>query len=338
MRSKLSMATQKELIEELRKRYMTANRKTKSRIIDEFAELSGFHRKHVIRLLNAKCAGQISEHRGSQRIYDEAVKEALTILWETSDRMCGKRLKAILPMFIESMEHHVHLDLDETVRAKLIGISPATIDRLLFPVRTGSKERKKKKRRQRAAAKQIAIRTFADWNSPPPGFFEMDFVAHHGGSRAGSFVYTLVLTDIATAWTVCIPLLYREQTLFRKALDILRNEMPMQLRGIDTDNDGAFINETLVDYYLDNSIEFARSRPYRKNDQAWIEQKNGAVILRMVGHGRFQGVHAVQSLADLYQVGILHLNFFEPSFKLIPKIRQGSKTIKKYDTPMTPCD
>lgn len=332
------MATQKELIEALRKRYTSANRKMKSRIIDEFEELSGFHRKHVIRLMNEKGNMQVSKPKDSKRIYDDAVKEALTILWETSDRMCGKRLKAILPLLIESMERHGHLNLDETVKEKLIDISPSTIDRMLIPVRTKSKGKQRKKRRQRAAAKQIEIRTFADWNNPPPGFFEVDFVAHHGGSMAGSFVHTLVLTDIATAWTVCIPLLYREQTLVRKALDILRMEMPMQLRGIDTDNDGAFINETLVDYCFDNGIEFTRSRPYRKNDQAWIEQKNGAVIRRMVGHARFQGVNAVQALTDLYQVGIAHVNFFEPSFKLISKIRQGSKTIKKYDTPMTPCD
>ncbi len=332
------MATRQELLDALRKRYKSASRKTKIKIIDEFEELSGFHRKHVIRLMNEKEDGQISSPIKSKRIYDEAVKEALTILWETSDRMCGKRLQAILPVLIESMERHGHLALDETVRKKLFDISPSTIDRILSPVRTKSKEKQRKKRKQRDAAKKIAIRTFADWNSPPPGFFEMDFVAHHGGSMAGSFVHTLVLTDIATTWTVCIPLLYREQTLVRKALDILQMEMPMPLLGIDTDNDGAFINETLINYCSDNGIEFTRSRPYRKNDQAWIEQKNGSVVRRLVGHARFQGMHAAQTLAKLYRAGLQHVNFFEPSFKLISKRREGSKTIKKYDSPTTPCD
>jgi hypothetical protein len=182
------------------------------------------------------------------------------------------------------------------------------------------------------------VRTFSDWGDPPPGFVEADLVAHSGPSASGAFVQTLVLTDIATGWTECAPLLLREQTLLVGVLGELRSLLPFPLLGLDTDNDTVFMNETLRDYCRDAGIELTRCRPYRKNDQAHIEQKNGAIVRRMVGYRRLEGVAAAKELARLYATVRLFVNVFQPSFKLADKERDGARVRKRYHAPRTPCD
>jgi hypothetical protein len=217
----------------------------------------------------------------------------LILLWEASDRVCGKRLKALLPVLIAAMERHGRLELDPVVRTAVTAMSAATIDRALAPCREASGRR----RRWPSAGvpsirREIPVRTFADWRDPPPGFVEADLVVHSGPSMRGSYVHTLVLTDIASGWTECGALLVREQHLLREVLDKLKAAMPFALAGIDTDNDSVFINETVKAYCEANRIEFTRSRPYRKNDQAYVEQKNGAVVRRLVGYRRLAGLPA----------------------------------------------
>ena len=172
---------------------------------------------------------------------------------------------------------------------------------------------------------------------PAPGFVEADLVAHCGGTLSGSFVWSLVLTDIASGWTECVPLLVREARLVVDALDHLRGALPFPLRGIDTDNGSEFVNEVLVAFCREQGIELTRSRPYRKNDQAWVEQKNGAVVRRMVGYGRLEGVPAAEALARLYSAARLFVNVFQPSFKLAEKTRHGGRVRKRYPAPETPC-
>ena len=182
------------------------------------------------------------------------------------------------------------------------------------------------------------MRTSGDWGDPSPGFFEADFVAHCGGSMAGRFLHTFVLTDIASGWTEGLPMLVRQQDLVVEALKAFRERLPVPLLGFDTDNDSAFINETVIDFCKDEGIEFTRSRPYRKNDQAWVEQKNGAIVRRMVGYGRLQGIAVARQLGRLLEGARLYVNFFQPSFKLREKKRVGAKVIKRYHPPATPCD
>jgi hypothetical protein len=344
MGRKISAPTMVELLEALRCRYRDSTKKDKARILDEFVALTGYHRKHAIRVLGHRSSGksklQICPSNGishSRRIYDEAVKQALIVVWEASDRICGKRLKAIIPDLVDAMERHGHLDLDSDVRKRLLSASAATIDRLLAPVRSHSPSRRKRRRRSKVS-KRVPVRTFADWNEPIPGFFEIDFVVHCGGSMADSFIHTLVATDICSGWTECVPLLVREQSLVVEALDALCRQVPLPVLGIDSDNDGAFINDSLLEYCEKHQIEFTRSRAYRKNDQAWVEQKNGAVVRRMVGYERFSGVVAGQALANLYQNVRLYVNYFQPSFKLRGKVRNGAKVTRSYDPPATPCE
>jgi hypothetical protein len=256
------------------------------------------------------------------------------VLWEAAVRICGKRLKAILPVLIEAMERHGHLQLDAEVRSQLMKISPATIDRMLSNVRDKGKRRRSGI--PSALRKAIPVRTFADWKDPVPGNMEADFVCHCGEAMRGSFVHTLVLTDISTGWTECIALAAREQDLVTEALDRVRTRLPFPLVGFDSDNDSAFVNDTVLEYCREHGIEFTRSRPYRKNDQAWVEQKNGAIVRRLVGYKRFEGLGMTEVIAKLYEHSRLYVNFLQPSFKLQSKVRQGARIRKKYDTPTTP--
>jgi hypothetical protein len=338
MDHKLSKAARGEFLEVVRQHYRAASREQKSRILDEVVALTGCHRKHAVRLLTvAACGPSAPSPRTDRRVYDEAVREALIVIWEAADRICGKRLKAVLPSLVEALERHGHLRLDAAVRSRLFAASAATLDRLLAPVRGVARGRKKRKLAKRSS-QQVPIRTFTDWKDPVPGYLEIDFVAHGGSSMEGSFLWSLVATDVCSGWTEAVAVLAREQSLVVEGLEVMRRQFPVPILGIDSDNDSAFVNDTLVDYCQKQKIEFTRSRAYRKNDQAWIEQKNGAVIRRLVGYERYAGIVAGQVLAQLYQAMRLYVNFFQPSFQLRSKERQGAKVKKKYHPPTTPCE
>ncbi len=263
--------------------------------------------------------------------------QALAVLWEAADRICGKRLRVLLPVLIEAMERHGHLQLDPVVRSRLLDISAATIDRLLRPEREATGRMRRRRWGTGSAVRQsVPVRTFADWGDPPPGYFECDLVEHCGGVKnGGNFVHTLTLTDIHSGWTECVALVVREQSLVVEGISAVAKCLPFALRGLDTDNDSAFMNETLQGCQR-NNIEWTRSRAYRKNDQAWVEQKNGAVVRRLAGYGRLSGLAAAPVLQRLYESARLYVNFFQPSFKLASKQRDGALVRKRYHPPLAP--
>jgi integrase-like protein len=338
MEKTLTREAKAQLASSLRRRYQAASSRSKKQILGEFVEVSGYHPKYAIHLLNA-AEPSAPARRGRVRptIYDDAAKQALIVLWEASDRVCGKRLKPLLRILLPALERHGHLNLDDLIRTKVLAMSPATIDRLLRAPRNATRTRKLR-RVTPEIRRRIAVRTFADWNEPPPGSMEMDLVAHCGDMNRGSYVHSLVLTDIASGWTECAPLVVRESTLLVEALERVRQGLPFPLRALDVDNGSEFVNETMIQYCLRNGIELTRSRPYRKNDQAWIEQKNGAIVRKLLGYRRFEGIAAAQVLSRLYGASRLFVNFFQPSFKLAEKHRQGAQVTKRYHPPETPCE
>ena len=329
------MSTRAELLGAIRERYRAAPVPEKRRILDEFVAVAGYHRKHAIRLLGQCREARPRKPRG--RRYGDLIREVLIVLWESSDRVCSKRLKPLIPVLVPALERHGKLELDDAARGCLMTVSPATIDRLLSEVRIAAAGGRRRRAGSSSAIRRaVPVRTFADWKDPPPGFVEVDLVAHGGTSVSGSFVQTVVLTDIATGWTECIPILVREGALVIEAIDQARTLFPFPLRGVDFDNDSAFMNETVVLWCQDNGLEVTRARAYRKNDQAWVEQKNGAIVRRLVGYGRFEGVQSVQALARLYAAARLHTNLVLPSFKLKTKTRIGARVIKRYHDPVSP--
>jgi len=333
---KISMATRDALLAATGERYRSGSRVARGRILDEFTAITGLHRKHAARLLRGARGVDRSRPRPERRVYNDVMDNALVVLWEASDRICSKRLRVMLPVLVEAMERHGHVTLEPTIRSGVLAMSAATIDRRLEPFREGAKRRRRAP--PSAAIKAaVPIRTFTDWDNPAPGFFEADLVAHSGPSAHGRFIQTLTLTDIASGWTETAPLLFREQGLLTQVLSVMQRSLPMPLLGLDTDNDTVFMNETIQGWCAARGITLTRSRPYRKNDQAWVEQKNGAVVRKMVGYRRYEGHDAATILGELYAVSRLFVNIFQPSFKLIEKTREGAKVTKRYHGPTTPC-
>ena len=215
-------------------------------MLDEFAALTGHHRKHAMRLLRAGVSNGGSSPRPERRVYDQATREALIVVWEASDRICGKRLRPLVPVLVAAMERHGHLQLAPGVLAGLLTMSAATMDRALREAcgYTGGRPRRRSPP-SAAIRRSVAVRTLSDWSDPPPGFMEADLVAHSGPTAKGSYVQTLTLTDIATGWTECAPVLVREQKLLTAVLSELRKVLPFALLGFDTDNDSVFMNQTV---------------------------------------------------------------------------------------------
>jgi len=337
MGGRLSMATRRELIAAIRARYADAPRAERAKILDELVAVAGYHRKHAIRVLGGADRKDAGERRRSRARYDEAVRAAVIALWEASDRVCGKRLKPLIPVLLAALERHGAITLEPERRELVLAISPATIDRLLAEVRARSSGCSRRRAGFTSAVRRsVPVRTFADWHDPPPGYLEGDLVAHGGESAEGSFVQTLVLTDIATGWTECLPLVLREGALVIDALSRARALFPFPLKGVDFDNDTVFMNEAVVGWCREAGLEITRSRAYRKNDQAWVEQKNGAVVRRLVGYARLEGLAATAELARLYAAARWHGNVFQASFKLKEKTRDGARTRKRYHAPVTP--
>jgi len=340
MAGKISMGARREVLAAVAERYRSAGRCEKGRILDELCATTGWHRKHAVRALSGK--GSIAPVDGAARRRRRkygAIRDALTALWEASDRVCGKRLVVMIKTLLPSLERHGRLQLGERERSLVLLISAATIDRLLGDVKIAAAGgRRRRVGFYSAIRREVPIRTFNDWKDPPPGFCEIDMVAHGGTSVAGSFIQTLTMVDVATGWTECIPLIARDGGLVVEAIKRAQSLFPWLLRGADFDNDTTFMNDVVVPWCRAQKIEVTRSRAYKKNDQAFVEQKNGAVVRRLVGYGRFEGVEAAQAMARLYAAARLYVNFFQPSFKLKEKRREGAKVIKRYHPPATPFD
>lgn len=331
----LSQRSKREVIERRRHAYLHGGRKEKTRILDELQELTGDHRKHLIRVLRQGYQ-QRAERRGRPRGYDGETLRQLVKVWRIYGCICGKRLQPFLAEGVKVLERHQELTLDEATRAALLRMSAATMDRYLQPYRVVNRQGLTTTRRGPLLKHTIPIRTFADWDEARPGFVEMDLVAHCGETTAGYYLNTLTAVDVYSGWTECLLLPHRTREEVVLLLGTLRQQLPFPLLGIDCDNDGMFINTSLKRYCETAQLSFTRSRPYRKNDQAFVEQKNGDIVRRYVGHGRYHGQRPAQLLVQLYADLRLYINYFQPVRKLIFKERRGSTTYKKYDLARTP--
>jgi integrase-like protein len=330
----MSFRGKRELLVQVAPRYSSARHGQRSVILDEFVAVTGYERKYAIRLLLGPIRPPAPIRRPRAAHYGPAVQEALSVVWSAANGICAKRMVPFLPELIPTLERHGHLVVTDEVRAQLLALSPATVDRLLRPLRQPHGLSTTKP--GRLLKKQIPVRTFSEWTDVKPGFLEGDLVAHCGGTTDGAFLYTFTLTDIATTWTECLPLLHRTQHGVVHALERARGLFPFPILGIDTDNGSEFINEELLAYCNAEHITFTRGRVGNKNDQAWVEQKNGSVVRQLVGYDRFEGQRAYRQLAELYRAVRLYVNFFQPSMKLVTKMRTGSRVRRTYGPAQTP--
>jgi len=331
-------------------RYRQGSKKVKRQILDEFCETTGYSRgyaRFVLRnhgrqvwLRGGKVVvgdARQRQQRLKPRYYDEPVVQALIKLWQLLNYLCGKRLVAIMPELIAKLEQFGELRLTPLTKQKLLRISAASIDRLLQP------ERRKQQVRGRSHTKpgtllkhQIPIRTFAEWDEAQPGFAEIDLVAHDGGLALGDYCQTLDLTDICTGWTETEAVPNKAQVWVFEAIQTIRARLPFPLRGLDSDNGSEFVNKELLRYCQKERITFTRARPYRKNDNCYVEQKNYSVVRQTVGYQRFDTAAELIVLKQLYATLRLYTNFFQPTMKLKNKERFGSRVKKSYHAPQTP--
>lgn len=334
----MGFRSKRELLVQIVVRYREASRKDKTIMLNEFVAATGYARKYAVRLLCQPVVPVVEPLRRARQVrYGPEVQAALVTVWTIANCICAKRLVPFLPELVQALEEHGHLCLTPAVRAELLALSPATADRLLAGERQGNRVRGLTTTRPGALLKrQVPVRTFADWNQVQPGFFEADLVAHCGTSMAGSYLWSLVLTDVATGWTECLALRHRSQDTVLAALERVRQILPFPLLGLDTDNGSEFLNRELIDYCEREQITFTRGRAYKKNDQCFVEQKNGSIVRQLVGYDRFDGEVAYRQLVELYRATRLYVNFFQPSMKLQAKQRNGSRVQRRYDAARTP--
>lgn len=346
---RLTMKERRSVTAVVAKRYQKATKKEKGTILGEYIQLTGYNRCYAAFLLrNHDRRMRINNHtvllgdcrkkvkRSRDRTYDGEVVRVLKKIWPIMGYICGKRLKAALKEVILVLEKHKEIEIDKIVREKLFKISAATIDRVLAP------ERKKRALRQRARTKpgtllkhQIPVRTFSEWDEQRPGFVEIDLVGHEGGDPREDYIQTLDMTDVCTGWTETQAVRNKARVWVFEALKEIRKRLPFKLLGIDSDNGSEFINNHLVGYCEKEEITFTRARPYRKNDNCYVEQKNYSVVRRAVGYHRYDTARQLRLLNQLYSRLRLYTNYFQPVMKLKEKIRVGSKVKKKYDRPRT---
>jgi hypothetical protein len=331
-----SFQVRRALLRHLAPRYRQASPAQKTLLLDSFVEWTGYTRKYAIALLNHGEQDRQRIQRRRLPQYRPAVQQALFMAWKATHYVCAKRLLPSLPSLVALLEQHGHLMLTEEERRQLLAMSVSTAERLLRTQRKSRLHGLSTTTPGPWRKAQIPVRTFSPWEEDRPGFVEMDLVAHCGDHLDGSFLYTLTLTDLATGWTECIPLLEKSADAVLAALEQARTLFPFPLLGIDTDSGSEFLNGELIAYCEQEHLTFTRGCPGAKNDQCHVEQKNGAVMREAVGRARLVGVQAYHQLREIYRALRLVVNCFQPSLKLLAKAPRGEQVRLVYDVAQTP--
>lgn len=319
-------------------RYRRAgSRGEKSRLITEVSENLRCHRKHAHRRLRGKIVNLDQPWRRREPVYPERLVRILEEVWQRGQYPWSVRLKELLVLWIVWIRRR--WDLTRGEERQLLAMSPATIDRRLAPYkRKASRKIYGKTKPGRFLRQTIPIQT-ESWNVPEPGWLEIDTVSHSGGSAEGLFAYTVNATDLFSGWTECRAILGKGSAEVITAVEEIRRDAPFEIRGLDSDNGEEFINWHLNRYCRDKGIQRFRSRPYKKDDQAHIEQKNWTHVRKLIGWDRYDTQEAINAMNDLYRnEWRLFCNMYLPSVKLQQKIRVGSKIKRVYDKARTPLD
>lgn len=361
----LKMSEKKSLVREDAVRYAKANKKQKTKILDELCATTGYNRKYAIAKLNSLVQIKHSNFNGRKSVsvklkekcttknrrqsqkrrrthpkkYGEDVKKSLTKIWLYFHMMCGQRLVVIIRENIDSLARYGGFEITADVRSKLEEISSATVDRLLKDAR-----KKYKHIRGTSTTKApsnlsqiIPVRTHYAWDERAPGFFETDTVSNDGGANYGEHCFSLTATDVCTTWTEIRALKNRAHNWVLGALDDIYASLPYRMRGLDSDNGSEFKNFDMVRWCAQKDVAFTRSRSYHKNDNCFVEQKNDSVVRNIAGYFRYEGDEAFMVMQALYKSYSQLVNYFYPSKKIIAKTRdENGRTHKKYDSPKTP--
>lgn len=342
MPPKMSSSNRKSALDTLRWHYQrAASKSAKSLLITNACQIFGLERKYVIKLLRTRRGPPDLSARGrggSARKYQAVDIGIIKAIWLLAEQPCGKRLHAVLPVWLPAWEQH-HGALEDAVRERLGAISPAQLDRVLRPFKVGAG---RPPRLGNAVRSQIPLRT-GPWEVEGPGWIEADTVAHCGGSMRGAFAWSLVLTDIATGWTEAGATWNRSDRVIHERVVQIEGSLPFAILGFDSDNGGEFINETLLRYFRQRKspVVQSRSRPYHKNDNAHVEQKNRTLIRQLLGERRLEPLAIVEPLNRLLRRWSLWNNLYSPTLKLLgkePSRQAGGRPRRLYEKgARTPC-
>ena len=336
----LSMDTRREVTKVFVGRYARAkSKKAKSAIIDEVVALTGWHRKHAIRVLRGTNRAPKTNpgRRGPKPRYGLEHKEPLKLVWAIMDFPCAKRLKAGMRDVLDALERAGRLSLAPKLKREVLAMSASTMDRMLASDRKSMQFKGRSTTKPGSLLKsQIPVRRGTDWDDATLGFMEVDTVAHCGGSSKGEFCYTLDATDVASGWTELRCVRNKAETHMLSAMKKIRGRIPFKLKGIDSDNGSEFINWHFLRYCEDEDLVFTRSRPYAKNDGCFVEEKNWSVARRIIGYGRYEGQRACDLINEIYERQRILTNYFMPSAKLVGRMRDGSRVVRFHDEPKTP--
>ena len=319
-------------------RYQKLSKPLRARILDEFCQVCGYNRKYAIRLLSGPAPQKPKTNPKVRRpTYGTKMISTLSTIWESAGYPCSTRLKALLPLWLPWAIKRLAISAE--AQKQLLSISAATIDRRLTAKKRQLKKRLYGRTKPGTLLKHhIAIKTDS-WNVTTPGFTETDLVSHSGNSASGEFIHSLNVTDIHSTWVETRAVLGKSQIGVLEAMKDIKQALPFKLLGIDSDNGSEFINYHLKTFCDQNKIQFTRGRPYKKDDNAHIEQKNWTHVRKIFGYERYDSQQAAEAMNDLYRNELRILqNLFLPSMKLIEKTRVGAKLKRRYDQPQTPLE
>lgn len=337
----LNMRQKQALTKTVTYRYQKSTKKDKTKILNEFIKNTGYNRSYARRILGAFRLRHMDKKRVPKlvrkRVYDATVFYPLRTVWIAADGICGKRLKPFIPEMVRILKREKELTVTKKVETKLLSISSSTIDRMLSGVRksyalTGRSTTKP----GTLLRSTIPISMFSDWNEKRPGFFECDLVALCGETVRGEYVNCLDMTDVATGWVGLEVFMGKAQSRVNPAVEKIRTRLPFPLLGIDSDNGTEFINWLLKRYCEENKITFTRIRPYRKNDNCYVEQKNYTVVRRFLGYARYDTSKQLKIVQEIVPLIEQYVNFFQPVMRLKKKKRMGTKVKKTYNSATTP--
>lgn len=332
------MNARKQYLEALRMEYDKAGESRRSSLLDEAEKRTGLNRKYLIRVLNHAPARKAKGRRRRRRAeYGAAVITALIEIWDIFEQPCGQRLAPVLRTELDRLRRLGEVRCTDEVAGQLKEISASTIDRLL---RREKRVRRLRRNRnpnvQRLIYQKVPVKVAAEWDTSEIGNVQVDFVAHCGRSAGGSFIHTVSTVDIATNWWEGEAIPVRSQQEAKSALSRIQSRFPFIIRELHPDNDTALVNDLLWDWTQGQKIRLSRSRPYKKNDNAWVEQKNWTHVRKIVGYRRFDTMTELRLLNEIYAVLRIYKNFCLPAIRLKSKIRVEGRIKRQYDKPLTP--
>lgn len=335
----MSKMSKREYLIQLKKKYWKARKKVKTQLLTDFCDFTGYNRKYALQLLNNPVPAKWKRYKTRSKIYNQSVIDPLLVLWRAANEICGERFHPFIPILLPKLIEVGEIKIDAEIQAKLLRISLGTVKRIVRQTKRRSKIKIKGTTKPGSILKkQIAVR-YGRWTDTDPGWCETDTVAHCSDDVSGEFIYSLDVIDICSGWSEQAAIWGKGEMATKEQMDNIRKRLPFKLLGLDPDNGSEFINWQMLRYCQKNKISLTRSRPYHKNDNAHVEQKNYTAIRQLVGYARLEKREQQDILNDLYaNEWRLYLNFFQPTMKLKEKTKDigAKKTAKKYFEAKTP--